>query len=204
MSAQTTNPAGRWYVCALGPGATRKAPLRGGHPSVHKSETVVELAIAEAGFTSYVPRMTHRFRNHRTQKIVVRSRILFTGYVFIVEPPDGMDWPRLGACDGVSRVLQMDGWALTCPPGYIEDLKAAQAAGRFDRDDVDPDGGRAKRHLARHRFAVGTPVRAKEGPFAGFSGLVEDVVGQGLIKVAISIFGRATPVEFERGMLEVL
>lgn len=154
--------------------------------------------------TSFIPRMTHRYRHHRTHSVVERRRILFTGYVFVAEPNGGMNWPLLGACDGVARVLQMDGWALACPAGYVEELQAAQAAGRFDRDDTDPAGGRAKRHLARHRFTAGTPVRAKEGPFAGFNGLVEDVVGQGLIKVAISIFGRATPVEFEHQMLEVL
>lgn len=162
--------------------------------------------MAEAGFTSYVPRMKHRFRNPRSRKIVERKRILFTGYVFVAEPRGGMDWLRLRACDGIGKPLQMDGWVLTCPNGYVEKMQDAQAAGRFDRDDIvtDAESGRAKRHLARHRFAVGTPVRAKDGPFAGFSGLVEDVVGQGLIKVAIEIFGRATPVEFADNQLEAL
>ena len=52
-------------------------------------------------------------------------------------------------------------------------------------------------------WSVGEMVRVKDGPFTDFNGAIEDVnYDKSKIRVSVTIFGRATPVELDFGQVE--
>jgi transcriptional antiterminator NusG len=52
-------------------------------------------------------------------------------------------------------------------------------------------------------WQVGELVRVKEGPFTDFNGSVEDVnYEKSKVRVSVTIFGRATPVELDFSQVE--
>ncbi|WP_347272818.1 transcription termination/antitermination protein NusG [Candidatus Kuenenia sp.] len=60
-----------------------------------------------------------------------------------------------------------------------------------------------ERPRAKIEFNEGEKVRIKEGPFENYDGIVEEVLpASGRVKVMLTVFGRATPVELEYWQVE--
>jgi transcriptional antiterminator NusG len=59
--------------------------------------------------------------------------------------------------------------------------------------------------LSKIEFREGEKVRVKEGPFENYDGIVEEVLpASGRVKVMLTVFGRATPVELEYWQVEAI
>ncbi len=82
-------------------------------------------------------------------------------------------------------------------------MPISQAEADRIKGQVVEAGEAAKRPVIL--FEIGEQVKVADGPFASFNGTVEEIddVKQRL-KVAVSIFGRATPVELEYSQVEKL
>jgi transcriptional antiterminator NusG len=68
---------------------------------------------------------------------------------------------------------------------------------------LDQAAGRKPRVKYEVELDEGEPVRITSGPFASFSGIVEEIIpDKGKVKVQVTVFGRATTVELELSQVD--
>jgi transcriptional antiterminator NusG len=111
------------------------------------------------------------------------DRKFYPGYVFVKMT---MTDESFHLVNRLPRVRSFSGSKKNPLP--VSEAEMKQIKGRFENQVVEPQ--------AKIVYEIGERVTVLEGAFMGFSGIVDyvDEVNQTL-KVAISIFGRATPVE---------
>ena len=87
------------------------------------------------------------------------------------------------------------------PGGRPQPIPDAQAARMLDTKDEAAALG--PKHKISVDYEIGDAVKVLDGPFASFNGVVEELdFEKGRVKVSVSIFGRATPVELEFEQVE--
>jgi transcriptional antiterminator NusG len=114
------------------------------------------------------------------------DRKFFPGYVLVQMEMDDETWHLV---KDVPKVMGFIGGTSDKPTPITD--KEAEAILQRMQEGVD-------KPRPKVLFEVGEVVRVREGPFTDFNGVVEEVnYEKNRLRVAVSIFGRATPVELE-------
>jgi len=173
--------ASRWYVIHVYSGFEKKvaAAIR---------EQAEQKGLADRFEQILVP--TEEVVEVKRGAKVSSERKFFPGYVLIRMDLDDETWHLVKNTAKVTGFLGGRG-----RPSPITENEAARIM-RQVQEGIE----RPKPSIT---FEIGEQVRVSDGPFTSFNGVVEDVDEEkSRIKVAVSIFGRATPVELEYSQVE--
>lgn len=121
----------------------------------------------------------------------ISERKFFPGYVLVEMEMDDDTWHLV---KNTSKVTGFVGGTAT-KPTPISDKEVAKIMQQMQEGVEKPK--------PKVLYEVGEMVRVKEGPFTDFNGTVEDInYEKSKLRVAVTIFGRSTPVELEFSQVE--
>ena len=148
----------------------------------------IRTAVTDAGLEEEIEEVlvpTEEVIEVRRGKKVTSERRFMPGYVLVRMEMTNRGYHLINSINRVTGFLGPQG-----KPMPMRDEEVNQILNRVQEGEAAP------RTLIR--FEVGEQVKVTDGPFEGFSGMVEEVDEDAArLKVMVSIFGRATPVELE-------
>ena len=148
----------------------------------------IRTAVVEAGMQEEIDEVlvpTEDVIEVRRGKKVTSERRFMPGYVLVRMEMTAKGYHLISSINRVTGFLGPQG-----KPMPMRDAEVNQILNRVEEGEAAP------RNLIR--FDIGEKVKVTDGPFEGFDGMVEDVdEDHSRLKVSVSIFGRATPVELE-------
>ena len=181
-TADAGNPDLRWYIVHAYSGMEKAV------------ERNIAERIARAGMQAKFGRVlvpTEEVVEMKGGQRKTTERRLFPGYVFVEMVMDDESWHLV---KHTNKVTGFVGGAKNRPAPISED-EVAKILGQME------EGVEKPRHKVE--FVVGEYVRVKDGPFTDFNGTVEEVnYEKNKVRVSVTIFGRATPVELEFSQVE--
>ncbi|MDP1669506.1 transcription termination/antitermination protein NusG [Phaeovulum sp.] len=149
----------------------------------------IKTAVAEKGLEDQIDEVlvpTEEVIEIRRGKKVTSERRFMPGYVLVHMEMSDRGYHLVNSINRVTGFLG--------PQGKPMPMRDAEVNGILNRTGDGPEA--TPRNLIR--FEIGENVSVTDGPFEGFSGMVEEVdEPSGRLKVTVSIFGRPTPVELE-------
>jgi len=114
-------------------------------------------------------------------------RKFFPGYIFVQME---MDDRSLHLVKNTPKITGFPGAGQNEQPIPMSEKEVARITSQISEGTLKPK--------PKVQFSDGDTVRVIDGPFANFNGTVEEVNAEkGRVKVLVSIFGRATPVELD-------
>ena len=175
--------ASRWYVIHVYSGFEKKV-------ATAIREQAEQKGLGDRFEEILVP--TEEVVEVRRGSKVSSERKFFPGYVLVRMDMDDETWHLVRNTAKVTGFLGGRG-----KPSPISEAEAARIM-----HQVQEGIERPKPSIT---FEIGEQVRVSDGPFTSFNGTVEDVDEErARLKVAVSIFGRSTPVELDYAQVEKL
>ena len=136
---------------------------------------------------------TEKVTDVRRGKKVTSDRKFFPGYVLAKLDMSDQVYHLVKNTPKVTGFLGTNG-----KPQPISEAEAARILNT--KEEAAAASPKAKLNVD---YDIGDSVKVLEGPFASFNGMVEELdFDRGRVKVGVSIFGRATPVELEFEQVE--
>ena len=133
---------------------------------------------------------THEVTEVRRGKRVQRNRKYFPSYVLVKMEMNKELYHMIKNIQKVTGFLGTTG-----TPVPVQEKEIDKIMGRIKEGSLAPK--------TQVTFDIGEQVKVCEGPFASFSGLVEEIDEEKYrLKVSVSIFGRPTPIDLEYNQVE--
>ena len=133
---------------------------------------------------------THKVTEVKKGKRTQKQKKYFPGYVLVKLDLNKQIYHKIKNIQKVSGFLGPEG-----KPVPVSENEVKKIMNQLSETEANPSAGIT--------FEVGEKVRVCDGPFASFSGLVEEIDDdKSRLKVSVSIFGRPTPVDLEFNQVE--
>ena len=153
----------------------------------------LENRLLSTGLKEYVVQIvipTEQVSEVRAGKRRVSQRKFFPGYILINMELNDSVYAAIKTTPGVTGFI-----GTGKKPTALSEEEADDIIKRIEETQVKPS--------PKVVFESGEQVRVTQGPFVNFNGIIEEVRPEkGKLKVSVSIFGRATPVELEYWQVE--
>ena len=172
-----------WYIVQTFSGFEQKVAetLK---DTIKKKEKLLEDKIEDV----LVP--THEVTEVKRGKRVQRKKKYFPSYVLVKMEMNKELYHMIKNINKVTGFLGTTG-----TPSPVSEKEIDKIMGRIKEGTLTPK--------TQVTFDIGEQVKVCEGPFASFSGLVEEVDEEkSKLKVSVSIFGRPTPIDLEYSQVE--
>ena len=133
---------------------------------------------------------THKVTEVKKGKRTQKQKKYFPGYVLVKLELNKQIYHKIKNIQKVSGFLGPEG-----KPVPVSENEVKKIMNQLSETEANPSAGIS--------FEIGEKVRVCDGPFASFSGLVEEIdEDKSRLKVSVSIFGRPTPVDLEFNQIE--
>jgi transcriptional antiterminator NusG len=165
----------KWYVVRAISGQEKKV------------KAIIESELSLEGLSKYVPEIlipTQKVYEIKNGKKTSRDKSYFPGYILVHANLVGEVVPTIRAVNGVVGFLGQDG-----EPVPMRQSEVNRIFGQVDESNQEGES-------SINPYIVGEFVKVTDGPFTGFSGVIEEVNEEKKkLKVMVKIFGRKTPLE---------